>query len=123
MGRRLEPDERRVICRLTQPGCAAVDPTVWDLARERGFVIVSKDSDFEELSDRLKKMNVKGRDEFDALLKAQGLSIVLVEQNAKLVFDVADDIVILNSGRVVVEGPADELRSRGIDLRQHLGIY
>ena len=56
-------------------------------------------------------------------LKAQGLSILLVEQNAKLVFDVADDIVILNSGRVVVEGPADELRSRGIDLRQHLGIY
>src|SRR5262249_61267974 len=32
------------------------------------------------------------------LLKEQGLSIVLVEQNAKLVFDVADDIVILNSG-------------------------
>src|SRR5207247_4785276 len=56
-------------------------------------------------------------------LKAQGLSIVLVEQNAKLVFDVADDIVILNSGRVVVEGPAAELRSRGLDLRQHLGIY
>jgi len=56
-------------------------------------------------------------------LKEQGLSIVLVEQNAKLVFDVADDIVILNSGRVVVEGPANELRSRGIDLRQHLGIY
>ena len=25
-------------------------------------------------------------------------SIVLIEQNAKLVFDVADDIVILNSG-------------------------
>ena len=39
-------------------------------------------------------------------LKAQGLSIVLVEQNAKLVFDVADDIVVLNSGRVVVEGTA-----------------
>ena len=42
-------------------------------------------------------------------LKEQGLSIVLVEQNAKLVFDVADDIVILNSGRVVVEGTASEL--------------
>jgi len=39
-------------------------------------------------------------------LKAEGLSIVLVEQNAKLVFDVADDIVILNSGRVVVDAPA-----------------
>ena len=56
-------------------------------------------------------------------LKAEGLSIVLVEQNAKLVFDVADDIVILNSGRVAVEGSAAELRSSGIDLRQQLGIY
>jgi len=56
-------------------------------------------------------------------LKEQGLSIVLVEQNAKLVFDVADDIVILNSGRVVVEGTAAELTRSGIDLRQHLGVY
>ena len=56
-------------------------------------------------------------------LKAEGLSIVLGEQNAKLVADVADDIVILNSGRVVVEGSAADLRRRGIDLRQHLGIY
>jgi branched-chain amino acid transport system ATP-binding protein len=56
-------------------------------------------------------------------LKAQGLSIVLVEQNAKLVFDVADDIVILNSGRVVVDAPAAGLRADSEDLRQHLGIY
>jgi branched-chain amino acid transport system ATP-binding protein len=56
-------------------------------------------------------------------LKAQGLSILLVEQNPKLVFDVADDIVILNSGRVVVEGTAAELTQAGVDLRQHLGIY
>src|SRR5919198_1532175 len=54
-------------------------------------------------------------------LKAQGLSIVLVEQNAKLVFDVADDIVILNSGRVVVDAPAASLQT--VDLHQHLGIY
>jgi branched-chain amino acid transport system ATP-binding protein len=56
-------------------------------------------------------------------LKAEGLSIVLVEQNAKLVFDVADDVVILNSGRVVVEASAAELKASGLDLRQHLGIY
>jgi branched-chain amino acid transport system ATP-binding protein len=56
-------------------------------------------------------------------LKAQGLSIVLVEQNAKLVFDVADDIVVLNSGHVVVAGSAADLTRQGIDLRQHLGIY
>jgi branched-chain amino acid transport system ATP-binding protein len=56
-------------------------------------------------------------------LKEQGLSIVLVEQNAKLVFDVADDIVVLNSGRVVVDAPAAEVPRDGIDLRQHLGVY
>jgi branched-chain amino acid transport system ATP-binding protein len=56
-------------------------------------------------------------------LKAQGLSIVLVEQNARLVFEVADDIVILNSGEVAVAGEARELTAQGVDLRQHLGIY
>ena len=56
-------------------------------------------------------------------LKEQGLSIVLVEQNPKLVFQVADDIVILNGGRVVAEGPAAEFRHRAEDLRQHLGIF
>jgi branched-chain amino acid transport system ATP-binding protein len=54
-------------------------------------------------------------------LKEQGLSILLVEQNVKLVFDVADDIAILNSGRVVVEGTASEVQQSGVDLRQHLG--
>jgi len=56
-------------------------------------------------------------------LKEQGLSIVLVEQNATLVFDVADDIVILNSGRVAVAAPAAELQRDGVELGQHLGIY
>jgi len=56
-------------------------------------------------------------------LKAEGLSIVLVEQNAKLVLDVADDVAVLNSGRVVVDGAASDLKGLGIDLRQHLGIY
>jgi branched-chain amino acid transport system ATP-binding protein len=56
-------------------------------------------------------------------LKEQGLSIVLVEQNARLVFDLADDVTILNSGRVVVDGSAEELTRQGVDLHQHLGIY
>jgi branched-chain amino acid transport system ATP-binding protein len=56
-------------------------------------------------------------------LKESGLSIVLVEQNPKLVFDIADDIVILNSGRVAVASTAAELRRDGVDLRQHLGVF
>jgi branched-chain amino acid transport system ATP-binding protein len=56
-------------------------------------------------------------------LKGEGLSIVLVEQNAKLVLDIADDIVILNSGHVAVSGTAEELKRGGVDLHQHLGIF
>ena len=56
-------------------------------------------------------------------LKASGLSIVLVEQNPKLVFDVADDIVILNTGRVAVVSTPAALEQDGVDLRQHLGVF
>jgi branched-chain amino acid transport system ATP-binding protein len=56
-------------------------------------------------------------------LKGEGLSIVLVEQNPKLVFGVADDIVILNSGRVVASGATSELADQARELEQHLGIF
>ena len=56
-------------------------------------------------------------------LKQHGLSIVLVEQNARLVLDVADDIVVLNSGRVAVDAATDTLQRDGVDLHQHLGIF
>ncbi len=56
-------------------------------------------------------------------LKESGLSIVLVEQNPMLVFDIADDIVILNSGRVAVTASAASLKDGKVDLRQHLGVF
>ncbi|MDO8534854.1 MAG: ABC transporter ATP-binding protein [Xanthobacteraceae bacterium] len=56
-------------------------------------------------------------------LKESGLSIVLVEQNPKLVFDIADDVVILNTGQVAVISTAAELKRDGVDLRQHLGVF
>jgi branched-chain amino acid transport system ATP-binding protein len=54
-------------------------------------------------------------------LKEEGLSIILVEQNAKLVFEIADDIVILNTGSVAVTGKPADLKEA--DLHQHLGVY
>jgi branched-chain amino acid transport system ATP-binding protein len=56
-------------------------------------------------------------------LKEQGLSIMLVEQNPKLVFGIADDVVILNSGRVAISGPVAEIEGSDLDLREHLGVY
>ena len=56
-------------------------------------------------------------------LKASGLSIVLVEQNPTLVFDVADDIVILNTGRVAVVSTPAALKQEQATLRQNLGVF
>jgi branched-chain amino acid transport system ATP-binding protein len=56
-------------------------------------------------------------------LKESGLSIVLVEQNPRLVFDIADDVVILNGGRVAVVSTSEALTREGVDLRQHLGVF
>ena len=56
-------------------------------------------------------------------LVAAGQTIVLVEQSPRLVFDIADDIVILNTGQVAVAGAAAEFNNTGVDLRQHLGVF
>jgi branched-chain amino acid transport system ATP-binding protein len=56
-------------------------------------------------------------------LKESGLSIVLVEQNPQLVFDVADDIVILNTGQVAVVSNPAALKQDDAVLRQHLGVF
>jgi branched-chain amino acid transport system ATP-binding protein len=56
-------------------------------------------------------------------LKESGLSIVLVEQNPTLVFDVADDIVILNTGRVALVSTPAALKQQDEVLRTHLGVF
>jgi len=56
-------------------------------------------------------------------LKESGLSIVLVEQNPTLVFDVADDIVVLNTGRVAVVSTPAALKQDRATLRQNLGVF
>jgi branched-chain amino acid transport system ATP-binding protein len=58
-----------------------------------------------------------------ARLKAEGQCIVLVEQNLKLALDLADDCVILNTGRVVFSGTADEVQRDESLVTQHLGVF
>jgi branched-chain amino acid transport system ATP-binding protein len=58
-----------------------------------------------------------------AQIKAEGLSIVLVEQNIKLTLDLADDVVIVNTGRIVFSGTADEVRTDEKRIAQHLGVF
>ena len=58
-----------------------------------------------------------------AQLKAEGLSIVLVEQNIKLTLELADDVVIVNTGAVVFSGTAAETRTNQAVIAQHLGVF
>ena len=58
-----------------------------------------------------------------AQLKAEGQSIVLVEQNIKLTLDLADDVVIINTGRVVFRGPASGIKLDDAIVSQHLGVF
>ena len=58
-----------------------------------------------------------------AQLKAEGLSIVLVEQNIKLTLDLADDVVIVNTGAVAFTGTAAETKANTAVISQHLGIF
>ena len=56
-----------------------------------------------------------------ARLKAEGQSIVLVEQNVKLALELADEVAILNTGRMIFAGPASQVGQALIT--QHLGVF
>ena len=58
-----------------------------------------------------------------ARLKQEGQSIVLVEQNVKLALGLADDVVMLNTGRVVFTGSAAEVRDDSALITHHLGVF
>jgi branched-chain amino acid transport system ATP-binding protein len=50
-----------------------------------------------------------------------GVSILLVEQNAALALDLADHVFLLETGRVVMEGPSEVLRKDDAIRRAYLG--
>jgi branched-chain amino acid transport system ATP-binding protein len=56
-------------------------------------------------------------------LKREGQSILLVEQNIKLALDLADEVVILNTGRVAFSGSAGQVRNDQALITQHLGVF
>jgi branched-chain amino acid transport system ATP-binding protein len=57
-----------------------------------------------------------------ARLKADGQSIILVEQNSQLAFSLADHVVILNTGRVSFDGRVADVIGNEELIAQNLGI-
>ena len=56
-------------------------------------------------------------------LKAEGLSMVLVEQNVRLALALADEVAIVNTGRIVMQGPAAALAADHELIDRHLGVF
>ena len=56
-----------------------------------------------------------------AVNKDAGVSILLVEQNAAMALDLADHVFLLETGRIVMEGPSEDLRKDDAIRRAYLG--
>ena len=55
-------------------------------------------------------------------LRAQGLTILLVEQNAMKSLSISDYAYVLETGRVVAEGPGKELANDPTVRKAYLGL-
>ncbi|WP_420402342.1 ABC transporter ATP-binding protein [Nisaea sp.] len=55
-------------------------------------------------------------------LKSEGISVLVVEQNALSVLGVADRVYVMDHGRIVHEGPAGQLRENAALRGELLGI-
>jgi branched-chain amino acid transport system ATP-binding protein len=78
---------------------------------------------FDEPSEGLAPQIVAEVAEILKKLRDSGLSIVLVEQNVKLALDIADEVVVLNTGYVAHAGDVNSFRASDRLLEQLLGVY
>jgi branched-chain amino acid transport system ATP-binding protein len=58
---------------------------------------------------------------FGEIRRAQGTSMLLVEQNAALALKLADDAYLLETGKVVISGTAEAIRNDEAVRRSYLG--
>ena len=56
------------------------------------------------------------------MINQQGITILLVEQNANMAFQVADYVYIMENGRFVSKGPADQLKNDEDVKEFYLGV-
>jgi len=76
----------------------------------------------DEPSEGLAPIIIQGVWAAIARLKEEGLSILLVEQNASLALKVVDYVHVMGKGQVVYSAQPDELRANGEVKASYLGI-
>ena len=91
------------------------------LAIGRGLMTNPRVLLLDEPSEGLAPQIVREVGQVLAALK-QHIAMILVEQNLGLALSVADDVVLLNTGRVVFSGTREECQSQQAALHSHLGV-
>ena len=91
------------------------------LAIGRGLMADPKLLLLDEPSFGLAPLVVKSLGEKMVILNKEGITILLAEQNTFLALEVASRVYLLEVGRVILQGSADELRSHEIVVRAYLG--
>jgi branched-chain amino acid transport system ATP-binding protein len=76
----------------------------------------------DEPSEGLAPIIIQGLWQAIAKLKQEGLSILLVEQNAALALKLVDFVHVISKGRVVYSGQPDDLRRDDEIKSRFLGI-
>jgi len=91
------------------------------LAIARGLMAHPKLLLLDEPSLGLAPLLVRTVFEIVSELRNSGLTILLVEQNARQALSVSSYAYVIESGKIVLEGPAAELRSDPAVIRTYLG--
>lgn len=92
------------------------------LAIARALMVKPKTVLFDEPSLGLAPIMVKYTAEFIIRLnRERGLTLLMAEQNARMGLRIADYSYVLENGKVVLEGPAEELLHNSYVTRAYLG--
>jgi branched-chain amino acid transport system ATP-binding protein len=92
------------------------------LAVARGLMAEPEILMFDELSLGLAPVLVLDLFQSVKLLREEGLTMLLVEQNVHMALSVSDYVYVLSEGRVTLEGPADEVARNPEVQKAYLGI-
>jgi len=59
----------------------------------------------------------------EAIARERGLTLLFTEHDMQVVFSIAQRITVLHQGRVIADGPPDEVRRDEAVRRVYLGEY
>ena len=91
------------------------------LALARGLMLKPRVLLLDEPSFGLAPLIVQELFKTMRVVNEEGVSLLVVEQNAALAFEIADQAYLLETGRVVMSGPAEQMKDDESVRRSYLG--